>query len=611
MQITPQNVSKAINVSFSKFDHFRKGRGRFMTQMVGRFYSKINNGNKDDRKAQPLNFMYSGVTTLVPNLVYNDPKVKIRTDILAYRDYADTLELAVNHLHRRIDLRMTLRKAIVDSIFMAGFIKTGLASGDSFITMDGVDVEIGQPYAERVDPDDIVLDPMARDWDEQAFIGNRFRANLDDLIATGLYEPDLLEKLASRTETEDSKGLAAKLTGAMPESEMADIQRYVDLVEVYLPREKIVVTLPYQKNATEDKFLRVADYQGPDRGPYHMLGYAYVPDNILPIPPASIWYDLHVMGNRIARKLSRQSERIKRVLAYESSAVEDVNEIAEADDGETVRVDDISKIKEVQYGGAGKESYDWMEWTQQRFSEQAGNIDMLSGSGSNTPTATQAEMLQANTSVRLGDMQNQVYNFAAEVAQDLTFFVHTDPLIDLPLVRRRDGAEQQVVYTPEMRQGEWLDYNIKVQPYSMARPDPNMAVRRKLEFATNVIPAASQAAMMLGPGFKIGAFLQRMALEVGIEDADEWLNTVEMQMHIMQQLQMAQMTGDAGKANGMLKQPMGMGGSFNPQQPNPGQMGPTGGISPGTERAQAQQETAGELQGSRQPSANSLAQAQA
>jgi hypothetical protein len=51
---------------------------------------------------------------------------------------------------------------------------------------------------------------------------------------------------------------------------------------------------------------------------------------------------------------------------------------------------------------------------QAAFSEQAGNIE-CSGAGFRRQHATQAEMLQANGSVRLSDMQGSVYHFAADV----------------------------------------------------------------------------------------------------------------------------------------------------------------------------------------------------
>lgn len=609
MKLTPENVSRAVNISVAKFDHFRRARGRFMAQMVGRFYSKSSPGDMEERKAAPINMLYQAVTTLVPNLVYNDPKFKTRSDILPFRQYADVAELAINHLTKRLDMVSVLRKTIMDSIFMAGFIKVGLASSGEFITLDDENVEIGQPYAERIDPDDMLFDPMARDWDEQSFIGNRFRVTLDDLQESGMYDPDLAAKLSSRYDAMDQgDGPAEKLIGDKSAQRFQEITRYVDLVEVFLPQEQIVVTIPYRRGDTQDKFMRVVDWQGPKRGPYHMLGFTPVSDNVLPVAPAGIWYDLHILGNRIARKLSRQAERIKRVLAYQSSAVEDANEIAEADDGETVRVDDINAIKEVAYGGAGKDSYEYMQWVQQNFSEQAGNLNQLSGQGTDAPTATQSEILQSNSSVRLSDMQNIVYKFTASVGESLFFYLHNDPLIELPLARRVNGQDTQVVYSPEAREGDWTDFHISVEPYSMARQDPNAAVRRKLEFATNVIPAAAQAAQILGPGFNIGAFLSRMAKEVGIDDADEFMNMDQFTAWSILKMQMD--TGDPGKAAsfGQAQQQPAQPQPLNPGQPNPGQMGPSGGISPNTETASAQQQAANQP-GRMQPSVNALAQA--
>jgi hypothetical protein len=430
LKITPQNVSKAVEISFGKFDHMRRARARMMGQMAGRFYSRQTPGDREDRKAAPLNLLYTAVTTLVPNLVYRQPKARISTDLVPFRQYADVLQLATNHLVRKTNFRMTLRKSILDSIFMAGFIKTGIADSEQYLAIGGTSVPVGQPFADRIDPDDIILDPVARDWDEQAFIGNRFRIAQDDLLNTGLYNEDLVMKLPgtydgnNNTARDSAEGIIGDKSG----QEMSqELEKYVDLVEIYLPKEKIVVTLPFQRDAVQSEFLRIADYEGPERGPYHMLGFTPVSNNIIPVAPAGIWYDLHIMGNRIARKLARQAERLKRVLAYQAEAGEDVEQVAEADDGETVRVQDVNAIKEVQYGGAGNDSYNWMEWVKKNFSEQSGNVDLLSGTSTNTPTATQAEMLQANTSVRLADMQNSVYDFAAEVIGDLVYYLHTDP----------------------------------------------------------------------------------------------------------------------------------------------------------------------------------------
>jgi hypothetical protein len=608
MKITPENISRAVKASFTKFDHFRKSRELFMAQTVGRFYNRSNSRNGDpEKKASPLNLMNTAVTTLIPQLVFNRPKMKVGTGILLYRQYADMLGLATNDLVDRIKLRDTLRKVIFDAVYMAGFVKTGIAASDQYILMDGVEVAVGQPFAERVDPDNIILDPWAQEWREQSIIGDRFRVDVDDMEATGLDMDDLRKMAKDKTNTRpDVSKLSGKEGGG---GEGQDIREFIELCEVYLPREKVIVTLPYYADGKADTFLKVMDYNGPDTGPYHMLGFTPVSNNLLPVAPAGLWYDLHQMGNKIARKLGRQADRLKRVLAYQGEAQEDVEGIADADDGETVRVQDVNLLKELTFGGASPEAYAWMEWVKRNFSEQAGSLDLLTGQGNSAPTLGQAEIAQANTSVKLGDMQSSVYDFTAEVGGDLAFDLHTDPLIELPLIQRKNGVEQQVVFTPEMRRGEFFHFTFAVEPFSMARPDPNTAVRRKMEFVTNAIPAAAQAAMMFGPGFRVGPFLKSLAKDVQMDDLDEWLDDASIQQWIMMKVQAAMMMGDPGKAGAGSASPMmspGMPSSFNPQQPVPASRGPQGGISPETEAAMAQQEASGESQAGR-PSARAMA----
>lgn len=609
MKIAPRVVSKAITASFAKYDHLRKARGRFMAQMVGRFYNKHSTSKRrsdnEDRSASPLNLMHTAVTTLVPNLVSKNPRVKAATDIVIYSNYADLLGLATNNLIKKIKLNITQRKAIYDSIFLAGFVKTGIADSGDFLTLDGTDVIIGQPYADRVDPDDMVLDPWAREWDAQTFIGNRYRVSVDDLEATGLYDMDLLKKMPrSHENSSDAQRYASKLSGPDSSAQFGEVQEFVDLCDVYFPREKIIVTLPYYGSPADD-FLRVADYNGPDTGPYHMLGFTPVSDNLLPVAPVHIWADLHTMGNKIARKLARQADRLKSNILYAKEAQDEAQELADADDGEMFGVTDPNNFKEVKYGGATPEAYQWMEWVKRTFSEQANSMDLLSGVGAQAPTLGQSEMLQANTSVRLGDMQGLVYSFTEEVVRDLGFYLHTDPLIEIPLTKRVRGVDTQVMYTPEMRQGEFFDYTFTIEPFSMARPDPNMTVRRKIEFATSVIPAAAQAAMMLGPGFKVGPFLKDIARDVHIEGLDEWLDDPAIQEWIMLKIQGAMMSGDSGKA-GVLQNNIPM-SSFNPQQPVPSATGPTGGVSPVQEDNMARQEVSGEIQSDRRPSTRTMA----
>ncbi len=609
--IEPKKLMQSVQVGFDKMRHFRRVRLQVLDRYVGRHYQRRRQDRTQSNRADPINFIYKAMTTLVPNLVYNEPKAKVSTEYLDYRPYSDVLTLATNHLAYEIDLRRTLRMALTDAIILAGWIKTGITTDAQTMDKDGNLRDRGQPFADRVDPDDMVIDPWARSLEEAYYIGNRFRVSKPMLRESGLISNKQIDQLQTRYDYpnwSEASLMSASTETANYLQVNKGLLEYVDLVELWLPYEEKIVTVPYDPTGNsymfEDKYLREASYEGPERGPYHMLGFAFAPDNIMPIAPALMWMDLADMGNKIARKIARQAERQKTILAYEASAWEDANDVKDADDGETVRVDNTDALKEIEFGGANENGYQYMEFAERHFSDIAMNIDLLSGEGTNEPTATQAEITQANTSVRLADMQNLVYTFTGDVMKDMMFFLHTDPLIELPLVKRTRGVDQQVHYTPEMREGDWMDYHLKVVPFSMARQDPNVKMRRMLEFYGSVIPAIANAYQLLGPALNIEAAVNIMGRDMGIDELDEIINSQMLQQQVarMKQLLDAGVPLDA-KTMKMIQNPgaeqpagiMPASGGLNQGQPNPmAQI--SSGITPGAESNSMAQETAGELQ---------------
>lgn len=609
--LTPKKLSRSVSVGFDRMRHFRQARLKFLNQYTTRFYG-TRSGELDDQRAYPVNMIYTAATTMVPNLVYSQPRARVTGEFLAYRDYANISELALNHLIEEIDLRQTLRMAITDAIFLCGWIKTGITVSGRTLDIGGELHDLGQPYADRVDPDDMVVDPTAKSLEEAYYIGNRYSVAKEMLLETGMIKSEDVERLRSRYDFAPQYPEASLMSyrsdtlAWVKDNQGEGPVELVDLVDLWVPSRNMVYTIPYYPDRGSDKFLHEADYLGFEGGPYHQLGFAFVPDNIMPVAPAMVWYDLDQMVNKIARKIARQADRQKTVLAYEESAWEDAKRMIDGSDGESVAVQDVDRIKEINLGGAVDDGYKFFEWAKSNFAEMAMNLDLLSGSGSSEPTATQAEMVNANTSVRLADMQNMVYDFAGDVMRDLFKFLHTDPLIEIPLIQRTAQGDAQVFYTPEMREGDWVDYNIKIVPYSMGRQDPNLKVRRLMEFAGNVIPALANASMMLGPAFNIEAALTIMGREMGVDYLEDIINTQSLTM-MMQRMQQALEAGipldqkiirsimNPTQANAIPAQ-LGAGGGFmQPNQPNPMGALPSG-IDTQTERNMRHQDTGAELQ---------------
>lgn len=232
-----------------------------------------------------------------------------------------------------------------------------------------------------------------------------------------------------------------------------------------------------------------------------------------------------------------------------------------------------------------------MSQLQMWFNLMSGNTETLGGMRSDAPSATQANILQANQSIRIEDLKDIIYVATGEESARRAWYIHTDPLIQVPLIRRQKTAaqydpatgqmispaqmvDQQVYLTPEAREGEFLAYEFSIEQKSMSRLDPAMRLQRAMEFAIKVLPAAAVAAqtcMAMGVMFSFQRFVVRLAKEAGIEWMDEVFYDPDFQMQMA--MQMMQFP-DIQRSQGQLRQGAGAGVMQNGQPGNVAQVEP-------------------------------------
>jgi hypothetical protein len=146
-----------------------------------------------------------------------------------------------------------------------------------------------------------------------------------------------------------------------------------------------------------------------------------------------------------------------------------------------------------------------------------------------------------------------------------------------------------------MRAGDFSDYFLQTQPWSMARQDPNTRLQRIMQFIATNIPALAQAFQLLGPAFNIEGAMNLILRELGVDEADELINSRMLMQRVQMMMQMVQPDGQLAMQMGQPSPAMPGGG--RPQQPNPGQMGPTDGWMP------QQEQNSNAQQGAPQPAA--------
>jgi hypothetical protein len=511
----------AIRQSRAALKPFREKRLEALKLFVGSHYGG-EVGSEYDKT--PTNFLEMAVMIYVRALAASQPQAMIQTVHKQLRPFANKLELALNHLlEHRLNLEDEFQLAVMESLFSVGILKVGIGASDT-VKMGNYNHDIGQPFAEAVTLDDWVWDMEAKRVERCAFMGHRVRVSLDELKDSGIYNKKRLEKLGEtfstsanlegdeRPQMMSSGGTSGLLTN--------ELEKWVEIWEIWLPRQGVILTLDLDG---EGEPLREVEWDGPTSGPYKFLSFQPVLDNIMPLPPVALWRDLHELANRLFRKIARQAERQKTILGVQVNGDEDARRVTDAADGEAVRVDNPDRVRELRFGGADQAGVGVFLAIKDLINMFGGNLEVLGGLSPQAQTLGQEELIAASASKRIQVMQDRTIKFARESMRDLAWWLWTDPLIELPLVYRVPGTKIDVnmTYSARDRAGEFLDYNIGINPYSLQGRSPGQQVQSFMSMWQTVIMPSMQAMEAQGVAVNMAGVIKFLAKRMGLDEMDE------------------------------------------------------------------------------------------
>lgn len=572
-EFSPKDLQRQVGFGFDRFHNFRAARLMFLRNYVGQYYDRSSGAVGDE----PLAMIFNAIRSLIPHIVMSFPKHKVNSKWLQHKDYADLLGLALESSDKEIDIKTIYRRVAVDALFTLGIMKTGLAQSDSIYSINEYDmVDNGSVYTGAVDFDNFVADPRSREhmFVDAQWMGDRICVPRQALLDSGLYKNDLVEKLPRVGGQSDETRAQEISQRGLKGDDLYESEDYVEVVELWVPGANALVTVPGDKDFSTDDFLRVSDYYGPKEGPYTLLALTPpVPGSPLPVPSVGIWNDLHVLANRMARKVVQQAERQKDIVTYQRKAIDDVVELQNAGDGEAVAVEDVEAVRTLSFGGQQSSNENHLSSLAAWFNMMSANPDRLSGGSSDARSATAESNLQSNASIGISDVKDLIYTAAGVEARKRAWFLHVDPLIQKPLTRRRQVpaqtmqgpmgpvvlqpaqmVEEQVILTPEIRRGDFMDFAFEIVTESMGRPDPQRQFAVAIDFCTKILPAvmtAAQTAAMMGIPFSAKAMLIRLAKEANIDWLEEVYYDPEFQMQMQMQLMAGpQMQNSVGQAGG-------------------------------------------------------------
>lgn len=555
-EIIPQKIQTTVKNGFDRMKQYRRARAMFIKEFVGQYYNKKTGLSGDE----PINLIFHTIRSWVPNLVMQNPSNEVTTDYTPQRFYGELLALGINQVESNIKFKDTLRAWIVSALFGWGIIKTGIATSGEILQFGDTRIDPGQIYVKLVDLDDFVIDPICVDINEATFMGSRIRVPRQLLLDIKGYDHDLVKQLPKSRYGQDNKveDMSKDSSGTM---EMFSLQDNVDVVELWVPEANTLVTIPDPLQIRFDKYLRLTDYYGPKEGPYTLMSFTPpVPNNPFPIAPVSLWYDIHLMANRVFKKVMEQADRQKDVVLYNPAQADEAQDVKDADDGDMIACADPKGITTVSFGGQNRQNEMYLQELQVWYNYISGNPDQMAGNmpavARGSETATRSQILQSNANITIEDARDILYDRTSEVSQKIGWYLHTDPLIKLPLTKRISGGKQvQLWLTPEQRCGDFLKFVFKICARSMSRLDPTIKSQRIIEFGCKIVPAlmsSAQTAMQMGVPFNIQRALTDMAKEMQLtEYVQDWFNDPEFGQKMMIMMNLG--SKNTGKAS-MLNQ---------------------------------------------------------
>jgi len=480
------------------------------------------------------NEVYSYVTTMLAFLAARSPKSRVISKRgEAGRLLAQVSEQALNDVAMSQRILYPLRFAIFDSLYAFGIIKTGLRADDSSGPATGaIDTPFGtlnplMPFAVSISPFNFLWDDTARNWRSSQFFGHIFRKDKADFISDPNYDLtglDISQVKTSQQRVDDS--VSSNEPRDVAREEFSDkLPDTVTMIEVYLREAQQIVTL-VEVSRRNYHIVRRDTYTGRPSGPYHMLGYSWLSDTVLPIAPAHGWWEQWRELNEQEFDLLRQIKNEKTVVAFPAGAGDSAKIIREAQEHSLVTgINDLGR--QVTFGGATEQKLLAVSDARLRFESASGLTDIRRGAQSRTTeTATAISQRERNANLLIEDMQTGIDEFTTGVLIDWLHYMWNDPNVIVPTTftdpSTRDSIDVTMRGHPQVNDGfSDAEFVVEVQKGSMRKSDTPLERANAIQEAAFLLsPTVMQLAITQGFMPDLLGVMRRLGEKIGRDDLE-------------------------------------------------------------------------------------------
>ena len=478
----------AIRSSRTALEPFRRVRRALIKDYVGSWYSE---GGAENKTLVNLINQTARIYTIA--LAANNPQVLVSTPALENIPFARRFEINLNKLIGDMSLETTFRAILLDAFFCLGCGVVMMRDTDTRFhglleSEEDVWLDPGEPWFNRVSLDDLILDMPAKELTKMRYCGHRYRADYEKVMSEPGYDKKVKDKLKPTSrEHHDSVGTVRGMASDHGSAEDDDLKDMVWLMDIWIAENNSIVTMACDQELPP---LIEREWIGSQSGPYKFLSLGDTPDNVIPTSPAINLKGMHDLQNRLHRRMEDDSDAHRVVNAYPPGGADDAERIRTASRNSWVKMGDPKSIQQVEVGGVDQRDMALATFLQTEYDRFAGNLQAMGGLGQQATTLGQEELIHGNVSRNVADMRMAVVSFASDCILDLGRLMWEDQTLEIKssMEVANTGIQVRSDWTPDLRRGNFEDYEFKVEPYSMVFKTPEQKLQELFQVLREIAP---------------------------------------------------------------------------------------------------------------------------
>jgi len=464
-----------------------------------------------------VNYVWAFAQTFIPAVYWRHPVVYVFPRREADQHKARIAQARLRVAFQETNFRRHLMLALQDMlIYGHGWIKLGwytevgqVPGSPSKGKLSTVDHELylyhDAPYAYRVSPERIYVDPDASDYSEVRWIAQEYYRPLE-AVRRDPYLRDT--RNVSVVHFRDIRGVTPFQTEAVSETD-----QYVRIYEIW-DREDGVVRILCEGSDTWNRVIDHWPYPGIYGFPFKFLAVTDAIDSFYPSSPILPWLPLVLeLSEFRALRMDHTRRIVSKFMIQEGAMSEDQVRQFQDPAAEIVFAHDIDRIREFRGLQPDPNLYAAEEAIKKDIREISGFSELLSGSVPfSRIAATTSALMQRNATLRFDFYAHRVGEFIVECARDLLKIVAQYQSYPQTVRILGEPEPQWIEYTREEIDGEY-DFHVDVE-------DMSVSTRQiRIKEAYDALVALSPFTNLVN----IRSLLRDLLLAFGKSNLDEYL----------------------------------------------------------------------------------------